>query len=150
MHRHTYHGRKLSRQRDQRRALLKSLATSLVMQEAITTTKPKAKEVVRYFEPLVTKAKAGSLHGRRQVAAAISTEAAIDKLYKELVPNLQERNSGYLSLKPAGYRLGDHAELTQVRIIKDKPAAKSAAEKTTAPAKSQAKKPAASATKEAK
>ena len=61
MHRHGYKGRKLGRQRDQRRALLKGLATSLVMEESIETTFPKAKELVRYIEKLITKAKKGNL-----------------------------------------------------------------------------------------
>ena len=69
MHRHGYQGRKLHRERDQRQALIKGLADSLVKYESIETTLPKAKEVVPYLEKLITKAKKGDLHNRRQVIA---------------------------------------------------------------------------------
>ena len=71
MHRHGYKGRKLGRERDQRRALLKGLATSLVVEERIETTLPKAKELVRYIEKLITKAKKGDLAHRRAVIAGL-------------------------------------------------------------------------------
>ena len=116
MHRHVYSGRKLSRTSAQRQALIKGLATSLIVEEQITTTKPKAKEVIPYFERVVTKAKRGGLHSRRQVLAAISTETAVRKLYEELVPRFGERSSGFVSLKPAGWRRGDNAELATLSL----------------------------------
>jgi large subunit ribosomal protein L17 len=76
MHRHGYVGRKFSRERDQRRALLKGLATSLVEHGKIETTYPKAKELVRYIEKLITKAKKGDLANRRRVIAGLSTQEA--------------------------------------------------------------------------
>ena len=77
MHRHGYRGTKFGRERDARRALLKSLADSLILRESIETTLPKAKEVASYTEKLVTKAKKGGLHNRRQVITALNTlEAA--------------------------------------------------------------------------
>jgi large subunit ribosomal protein L17 len=73
MHRHGYQGRKFHRERDQRRALIKSLADSLIKYESIETTLPKAKEVVPYLEKLITKAKKGDLHNRRQVISGLQT-----------------------------------------------------------------------------
>lgn len=137
MHRHRYSGRKLSRARDQRRALLKGLATSLVLEEKITTTKPKAKEVAPYLEALVTKAKKGDLNGRRQVLAAISTETAVKKLYEELIPRFSSRSSGFTRIKPAGWRRGDNAELATVSLTAE--VAKKTEEKATKAKKSKAK-----------
>jgi large subunit ribosomal protein L17 len=75
MHRHGYKGKKFNRERDQRRALIKGLADSLVKYESIETTLPKAKEIVPYIEKLITKAKKGDLHNRRQVIAKLQTIA---------------------------------------------------------------------------
>ncbi len=72
MHRHGYKGRKFGRERDQRRALMKGLADSLIKYESIETTLPKAKEIVPYAEKLITKAKKGDLHNRRQVIAKLA------------------------------------------------------------------------------
>ena len=79
MHRHGYQGRKFGRERDQRRALLKGLATNLVEHGKIETTLPKAKELVRYIEKLITKAKKGDLANRRAVIAGLNTQAAAFK-----------------------------------------------------------------------
>src|SRR6266568_7388826 len=96
MHRHSYKGRKFGRERDQRRALLKGLATSLVERGSIETTLPKAKEIVPYVETLITKAKSGSLHNRRQIIADLSTVAAAHKLVDDIAPKLTGRTSGHL------------------------------------------------------
>ena len=90
MHRHGYQGRKFNRERDQRRALIKSLAESLVKYESIETTLPKAKEVVPYVEKLITKAKKGDLHNRRQVISDLQTVATAHKLVDEIAPKLKE------------------------------------------------------------
>ena len=81
MHRHGYKGRKFGRERDQRRALLKGLAESLIIYQSIETTLPKAKEVVPYAEKLITKAKKGGLHNRRQVIAKLQTIESAQKLF---------------------------------------------------------------------
>jgi large subunit ribosomal protein L17 len=99
MHRHGYKGRKFSRERDQRRALLKGLATSLVLHHKIETTLPKAKELVRYIEKIITKAKKGDLHNRRQVIAALSTQTAAFKLVDEIAPQLTGRTSGHVRVQ---------------------------------------------------
>lgn len=152
MHRHGYQGRKFHRERDQRKALIKSLAESLVKYESIETTLPKAKEVVPYVERLITKAKKGDLHNRRQVISSLQTVESAHKLVDEIAPKLKGRVSGHLRIKRSGYRRGDHAEMAVVSFVDDlkeapvakaaaktkaKPAAKPAAKKT--PAKKETK-----------
>lgn len=148
MHRHGYQGRKLHRERDQRRALIKSLADSLVKYESIETTLPKAKEVVPYLEKLITKAKKGDLHNRRQVLSGLQTVASAHKLVDDIAPKLQGRASGHLRIEKTSLRRGDNAQLARVSFVDDltaapvaKPAA--AAVKPAAPKPSSAKKPAA-------
>jgi len=119
MHRHSYKGRKLGRERDQRAALIKGLATSLVEYGKIETTEPKAKEVVPYVEALITKAKKGDLHNRRQILSSLSTVPAAHKLVDVIAPKLGARNSGHLRIKPSRVRIGDNAQLVQVSFVDD-------------------------------
>lgn len=119
MHHHSNSGRKLSRKRDQRRALLKGMANSLVLEEKIVTTKPKAKEVAPYVERLVSKAKVGSLHSRRQLQTLVTTDKAVRKLIDDLAPRFSKRNGGYTRIKTAGYRQGDDAELATVSFTEE-------------------------------
>lgn len=119
MHRHGYRGRKFHRERDQREALLKSLADSLVKHESIETTLPKAKEVVPYVEKLITKAKKGDLHNRRQVISSLQTVASAHKLVDELAPKLKGRASGHLRVKKTRVRRGDNAQLARVSFVDD-------------------------------
>ncbi len=117
MHRHGYRGRKLGRQRDQRRALLKGLATSLVMEESIETTLPKAKELVRYIEKLITKAKKGNLANRRTVIAGLSTQVAAVKLVDQIAPQLTGRTSGHVRVERTRLRVGDGAQMAIVEFV---------------------------------
>lgn len=117
MHRHGYRGRKLGRQRDQRRALLKGLATSLVMEESIETTLPKAKELVRYIEKLITKAKKGDLANRRAVIAGLSTQVAATKLVDQIAPQLTDRTSGHVRVERTRLRVGDGAQMAIVEFV---------------------------------
>jgi large subunit ribosomal protein L17 len=117
MHRHGYKGRKFGRERDQRRALLKGLATSLVEHGKIETTLPKAKELVRYIEKLVTKAKKGDLASRRRVIAGLSTQAAAFKLVDEIAPQLTTRNSGHFRVERTRIRKGDGAEMATIGFV---------------------------------
>ncbi len=119
MHRHGYKGTKFGRERDQRRALLKSLADSLVLREAIETTLPKAKEVAVYTEKLITKAKKGDLHNRRQVIKALNTKEAAHKLVDEISPKLSSRSSGYFRVVRTTTRRGDGAQLAKVSFVDD-------------------------------
>lgn len=152
MHRHGYRGRKFGRKRDERRALLKGLADSLVIHESVQTTLPKAKELTSYTEKLITKAKKGDLHSRRQVIRAMATEEAAHKLVDELAPKLTGRNSGYLRIERTALRRGDGTQMARISFVDDlkaetKPAAKQQAEKKpSATAKAPNKKPATKAT----
>lgn len=129
MHRHGYRGRKLGRQRDQRRALLKGLATSLVMEESIETTLPKAKELVRYIEKLITKAKKGNLANRRAVIAGLSTQVAATKLVDQIAPQLTGRTSGHVRVERTRLRVGDGAQMAIVEFVDElKPMPKAAKE----------------------
>ena len=119
MHRHGYQGRKLGRERDQRKALIKGLATSLVMDEKIETTLPKAKELVRYIEKLITKAKKGDLANRRAVIAGLSTQIAAFKLVDAIAPQLGGRSSGHVRAVRSRVRLGDAAQLATVEFVDD-------------------------------
>lgn len=119
MHRHGYKGRKLGRERDQRNALIKGLATSLVEYGKIETTLPKAKELVRYIEKLITKAKNGSLHNRRMVIAGLSTQQAAFKLVDDIAPKLTARNSGHVRVKRTSLRVGDGAQMAIVEFVDD-------------------------------
>src|ERR1700735_4089240 len=104
MHRHGYQGRKFHRERDQRGALIKGLADSLIKYESIETTLPKAKEVVPYVEKLITKAKKGGLHNRRQIISKLHTKASAHKLVDEIAPKLQARSSGHLRIQKTSLR----------------------------------------------
>ena len=117
MHRHGYKGRKFGRERDQRRALIKGLATSLVTYGSIETTIEKAKELRPYAEVLITKAKKGDLHNRRQVIAGLSTLEAAYKLVDEIAPQLTGRTSGYLRIKRTRARVGDNAQLARISFV---------------------------------
>ncbi|HEY1644947.1 MAG TPA: 50S ribosomal protein L17 [Candidatus Saccharimonadales bacterium] len=142
MHRHGYQGRKLHRERDQRKALIKGLADSLVKYETIETTLPKAREVVPYVEKLITKAKKGDLHSRRQVIRGLSTLESAHKLVDELAPRMTGRTSGHLRIKPSVTRRGDNAQLAIVSFVDEaKPVAKT--EKAEEPKAKASPKPAA-------
>ena len=119
MHRHGYKGKKLGRERDQRRALVKSLATALVEYESIETTLPKAKAIVPYAEKLITKAKKGDLHNRRQVIAGLTTNSAAHKLVDEIAPKLSNRTSGHLRVEKTRARVGDNAQMARVSFVDD-------------------------------
>lgn len=134
MHRHGYQGRKLHRERDQRRALIKGLADSLIKYESIETTLPKAKEVVPYVEKLITKAKKGDLHSRRQVISSLQTVESAHKLVDELTPRMKSRSSGHLRIKPSKSRRGDNAQLATVSFV-DEAKPEKPAKTTTAPKK---------------
>lgn len=145
MHRHGYQGRKLHRERDQRNALMKGLADSLVKYESIETTLPKAKEVVPYVEKLITKAKKGDLHNRRQVISDLQTIASAHKLVDEIAPKLKGRNSGHLRIEKTRLRRGDNTQMARVSFVddlKEAPVAKAAAkaDKAEATKKTPAKK----------
>lgn len=119
MHRHGYSGKKFNRERDQRRSLIKSLAESLIKNESIETTLPKAKELVPYVEKLITKSKIGDLHNRRQVISALQTIETAHKLVDEIGPKLTKRSSGHLRIVRTRTRVGDNAQMARVSFVDD-------------------------------
>jgi large subunit ribosomal protein L17 len=119
MHRHGYKGRKFGRERDQRRALVKGLATNLVEHESIETTLIKAKELVPYFEKLITKAKKADLHNRRLIISKLATVESAHKLVDEIAPKLDGRTSGHLRIERTRVRRGDNTQLARVSFVDD-------------------------------
>lgn len=144
MHRHGYKGRKFGREKDQRRALIKGLAESLVKYESIETTLPKAKAVVSYTEKLITKAKKGGLHNRRQIISSLSTMESAAKLVDGIAPKLSSRNSGYFRITKTALRRGDNAQMAKISFVDDltkkfQSKAKSVSKEKPTPAESESK-----------
>ena len=119
MHRHGYKGTKFHRERDQREALIESLAEALIIHGSIETTLPKAKAVVPYVEKLITKAKKGDLHNRRMILASLQTVASAHKLVDDIAPKLAGRDSGHLRITRTINRRGDNAEMARVSFVDD-------------------------------
>jgi large subunit ribosomal protein L17 len=142
MHRHGYKGRKFGRERDQRRALLKGLASNLAVQENIETTVSKAKELVPYFEKLITKAKKGDLHNRRQVISKMANVESAHKLVDEIAPKLAGRTSGHLRIEKTKTRRGDNTQLARVSFVDDLTATPKVEKKVAVVPKEAAAKPA--------
>ncbi|CAN5370658.1 50S ribosomal protein L17 [soil metagenome] len=140
MHRHGYKGRKFGRERDQRAALIKGLATALVDHGSIETTLPKAKSVLPYTEKLITKAKKGDLHNRRQVINSLSTLSSAHKLVDEIAPKLKHRVSGHLRIEKIGTRRGDNSDMARISFVDDLKSAP--VSKASATAQAVSKKPA--------
>lgn len=117
MHRHGYQGRKLGRERDQRSALIKSLLEALIINESIETTQAKAKELRPAIEKLVTKAKKGDLHSRRQVVSSLSTVESAHKLVDDIAKRYQSRSGGYVRITNTKLRRGDNAQLSKIEFV---------------------------------
>jgi large subunit ribosomal protein L17 len=97
--------------------MLRNMATSLFLHGRVETTTAKAKELRRYAEPLITKAKRGDLHARRLVARDIQDDAALSRLFTEIGPRFLERAGGYTRLRLLGHRPGDAAEMALVELV---------------------------------
>ena len=121
--RHRNTGRQLSRNSSHRKALLQSLTTALLRHEAIKTTLPKAKELRRVAEPLITRAKVDSVHNRRVAFARLRDEDIVSKLFNEIGPRFKTRPGGYLSIIKCGFRPGDNAPMAYVTLVESKAAA---------------------------
>lgn len=115
--RHRYSGRKFSRTSAHRKAMFKNMTSSLVEHELIKTTLPKAKELRRVAEPLITLAKTDSVANRRLAFARIRDKDAVRKLFDELGPRYQERPGGYLRILKCGFRAGDKAPMAYVELV---------------------------------
>lgn len=126
--RHRNIGRQLSRNSSHRKALLQSLTNALLRHEAIKTTLPKAKELRRVAEPLITRAKVDSVHNRRIVFSRLRDEEMTAKLFTEIGPRFQDRPGGYLRIIKCGYRPGDNAPMAYVALVESEEEAQQAAE----------------------
>ncbi len=118
--RHRKSGRQLNRNSAHRKAMYKNMVVSLVEHEMIRTTLPKAKELRRVVEPLITKAKSDSVATRRLVFDRIRDRSAVAKLFTELGPRYSERPGGYVRILKAGHRAGDMAPMAVVELV-DRP-----------------------------
>jgi large subunit ribosomal protein L17 len=118
--RHLNSGRQLSRDSSHRKATLQSMAVSLFRYEAIKTTLPKAKELRRTAEPLITLAKQDSVAKRRLAFARLRDQEVVAKLFRELGPRYRERPGGYLRILKCGFRPGDRAPMAFVELV-DRP-----------------------------
>ncbi|MEJ2609804.1 MAG: 50S ribosomal protein L17 [Candidatus Thiodiazotropha sp.] len=124
--RHRKSGRQLNRNSSHRSAMFRNMAVSLINNELIKTTVPKAKELRRVAEPLITMSKSDSVAKRRLAFSRLRDNAAVGKLFVELGPRYQSRPGGYLRILKCGYRAGDKAPMAYVELV-DRPAADEAA-----------------------
>lgn len=115
--RHLVDHRKLGRTASHRKALLRNLATSLVLSERIETTLPKALELRRVADKLITLAKDGTLHARRQAASILLDESAVKKLFSGLGQRFTDRQGGYTRIYKFGFRRGDSAEMAAIEYL---------------------------------
>lgn len=115
--RHRKSGRKLNRNSSHRRAMFRNMAVSLLEHEQIRTTLPKAKELRRVVEPLITLAQEDSVHRRRLAFARTRSERMVGKLFTDLGPRCRERPGGYLRIVKCGYRTGDAAPMAIVQLV---------------------------------
>jgi large subunit ribosomal protein L17 len=115
--RHRKAGRQLRRTSEQKLALMRSLAKSLIEKGAIETTEAKAKELRPFVEKLITKAKTGTLHARRLAGRHIQQRETADKLFQEIGVKFAERNGGYTRILKVGHRKGDGAEMARIELI---------------------------------
>ena len=126
--RHQKSGRKFSRTSSHREAMFRNMAASLIKEELIRTTLPKAKELRRVAEPLITLAKTDGVANRRLAFARLRDKQAVGKLFVELGPRFRERPGGYLRILKCGFRAGDNAPMAYVELMDRPQAAADAAE----------------------
>ncbi len=118
--RHMKSGRKLNRTSSHREAMFKNMVSSLIQHELIRTTLPKAKELRRVAEPLITLAKVDGVANRRLAFARLRDKVAVGKLFSEIGPRYRERPGGYLRILKCGFRVGDSAPMAYVELV-DRP-----------------------------
>ncbi|WP_392552258.1 50S ribosomal protein L17 [Orbus wheelerorum] len=123
--RHRKSGRQLNRNSSHRQAMFRNMTSSLVEHEIIKTTLPKAKELRRVVEPLITLAKTDSLANRRLAFARIRNTDAVKKLFSDLGPRFANRPGGYIRIMKCGFRAGDNAPMAYIELV-DRPTADAA------------------------
>ncbi len=115
--RHRQSGRQLNRNSSHRKAMFKNMSISLVEHELIKTTVPKAKELRRHIEPLITLAKKDSVANRRLAFRRLNSKEAVGKLFSDLGPRYESRPGGYVRILKCGYRTGDKAPMAYVELV---------------------------------
>ena len=115
--RHRKAGRQLRRTSEQKLALMRNLASSLIEHGAIETTEAKAKELRPFVEKLITKARTGTLHARRLAGRHVQKRETADKLFQEIGPKFASRKGGYTRILKTGHRKGDGADLARIELI---------------------------------
>jgi large subunit ribosomal protein L17 len=132
--RHRISGRKLNRTTSHRKAMFANMTASLLSHEQITTTLPKAKEVRRFADRMITLGKRGNLHARRQAFAFLRDDDVVSKLFDALASRYQDRNGGYTRVLRAGFRYGDAAPMAVIELVERDPEIKGAEDKARAAA----------------
>ena len=127
--RHRMSGRKLNRTSSHRKAMFSNMLVALLTHEQITTTLPKAKELRKLADKMVTLGKRGTLHARRQAASTLQDKDAVSKLFDSLAERYKERVGGYTRVLKAGNRYGDNAPMAVIELVDRDPDAKGAADK---------------------
>ena len=115
--RHRHSGRKLNRNSSHRKAMFRNMANSLLEREIIRTTVPRAKELRRVVEPMITAAKRDSVAGRRMAFNRLRDRVTVTKLFNELGPRYQDRPGGYMRILKCGFRTGDAAPMAIVELV---------------------------------
>ncbi len=115
--RHRKAGRSLNRTSSHRKAMFSNMANSLFLHEQIKTTAPKAKELRRFAEPLITLAKISSVANRRLAFARLRDRKMVSKLFDDLGPHFKQRPGGYLRVLKCGFRVGDNAPMAYVQLV---------------------------------
>ncbi len=115
--RHRQSGRQLNRNSSHRKAMFRNMSISLVEHELIRTTLPKAKELRRVIEPLITLAKKDSVANRRLAFSRLNSKEAVGKLFSDLGPRYEERPGGYIRILKCGHRTGDKAPMAYVELV---------------------------------
>lgn len=113
----TYNGSKLGVTSSHKKAMLRNLVAQLFKHEKITTTVPKAKELISYGEKLITKAKVGDLNAKKALHSEINDKDVVKKVFEVLVPRYKERNGGYIQILKLGQRRGDSADVAIVKLV---------------------------------
>jgi large subunit ribosomal protein L17 len=125
--RHLKSGRQLSRNSSHRWALMRNLITALLREEKIRTTDPKAKELRRWVDRVITLGKQGTLHARRQVLSIVQDKAVVRKLFDTIGPRFKDRPGGYTRIVKVGIRRGDAAQMSVIELVASENAKEGAA-----------------------
>ncbi len=123
--------KKLSRTKPHREAMLRNMASSLIQHRTIETTEAKAKELRRVVDRVISIAKKDTLSARRQVAKTIESKVAFKKLFSEVIPQFDKRDSGFTRVLKVGFRRGDNAAISRVELLVEAPKVDKGAKKTT-------------------